>query len=230
MDDPYHIGFVSETPPGARELYNQCRQAGLKTTRDGQSEVVAKYRIGLTAYTHSSLESALEALEDAESGSMHFWTDSGTMLRVGISNPTTEDEQMLGCVSIGFQTSEIGGNAHPDSTYRTRIDEVLNLVANMVPVVDPEYVWSSVYKGHESYDRFVPDGEPIAENIENLSWITVMSSQVIEEFGGREYVLDTPAFRVQELDPGHIMIVLEERPLDAMEPTYSSAEAHLLDQ
>ncbi|KZX48915.1 hypothetical protein [Haloarcula sp. K1] len=227
MDDPYHIGFVANKTPDARELYNRCQQAGLKTTHDGEADIVAEYRIGLTGHTDSSLEDALNALEQTENGSMRFWTEADMMIRVGISHPTTEDEQMMGCVNIGFQTSEIYGGAHPDSTYRARIDELLDIVAEIVPTVEPKYVWSSVYKGHEDYERFVPDGEPIANNIENLSWITVMSPQVIEQFGGREHVLDTPAWRVRELDSGHVMLVLEEDPYDAMEPKHDPAEVHL---
>ncbi|AHB67857.1 hypothetical protein HISP_16465 [Haloarcula hispanica N601] len=54
-----------------------------------------------------------------------------------------------------------------------------------------------------------------------------MSPQVIEQFGGREHVLDTPAWRVRELDSGHVMLVLEEDPYDAMEPKHDPAEVHL---
>ncbi|WP_058991335.1 hypothetical protein [Haloarcula sp. CBA1127] len=229
MDDPYHIGFVADKTPDVRELYTQCRQAGLKTTYDGQTETVAEYSIGLTAHTDSRLEDALNALEQTDSGSMRFWTESDMILRVGISPPTTKDEPMLGCVNIGFQTSEIDGDAHSDSIYRARINELLNLIETIVPLVNPSYVWSSVYKGHEGYKRFVPDGEPIAETIEDLSWVTVVSPQVADQFGGREHVLDTPAWRVRELNSGHIMLVLQEHPYDAMKPTHSSSEAHLFD-
>jgi len=159
---------------------------------------------------------------------MRFWTDSGMMLRVGITQPTSKEEELLGCVSINFQTSDIDNGVHPDSTYQARIDELLDLVAELVPVINPTYVWSSVYKGHESFKRFVPGGHPIADQVANLSWITVMSDEVTEQFGGREHVLETPAWQVRELEPGHIMLVLSADPYDAMEPTYSPSEEHLL--
>lgn len=228
MDDPYHIGFVAGSPPSAKQLYDQCRQAGMKTTPDGQSNVVAEYSIGLTSHTDMNLENALEALEDAESGSMRFWTDSDMVLRVGISIPTTEEERMIGCVSISFQTSEIDGEVFSEETYKSRIDEIINLVEQLIPIINPEYVWSSVYNGDIRYNGFVPDGEPIIDNIDNLSWITVVSDQVIDRLGGREHVLETPAVQLEEFDSGHIMIVLEEHPLDVTELTDSPAEAHLL--
>lgn len=230
MDEPYHIGFVTDQSPGARDLYNRCIRAGMKTTHDGQTGVVAKYRIGPTAHTDSNLESALAELEEAENSSLYFWTDSGMKLRVGITEPTSEAEEWIGRVSISFQTSEINRESRADSTYQSRIGELLELVAEVVSVVDPQYVWSSVYKGHESFERFVPDDHPIAEHVDNLSWITVMSEQVTKQFGGLEHVLETPAWQVRELDSGHIMLVLSADPYDAMEPAYSPSEEHLLRQ
>lgn len=227
MDEPYHIGFVTDQSPGARDLYNRCIQGGMETTPDGQSGVVAKYRIGLTAHTDSSLESALTELEEAENGSLYFWTDSGMKLRVGITEPTSEAEEWIGRVSISFQTSEIDRGSHADSTYQARIDDLLDLVAEVVSVADPQYVWSSVYKGHESFERFVPDDHPIADHVDNLSWITVMSEQVAKQFGGLDHVLETPAWQVRELDSRHIMLVLSADPHDAMEPAYSPSEEHL---
>lgn len=93
MDEPYHIGFVADETPDARTLHERCLDAGLATTHDGRTDVVAKYNVGTDRHRDEDPESVLAALEGAENGSLYYWTDSRTMLRVGFTHATTEREE-----------------------------------------------------------------------------------------------------------------------------------------
>lgn len=54
-----------------------------------------------------------------------------------------------------------------------------------------------------------------------------MSESVVEQFGGRDHVLETPAWRVDELETGHVLIVLRGHPYDHTDETEGSWKRHL---
>ena len=229
MDVPYHIGFVTDETPDVRTLYERCLEQNLTTTHDGRIDQVARYKVGTESRTNDPAENVLETLEQAEGGRLYFWTEAGMILRVGFTTPKNELEAQWGRASISFQTTEIDGSPHDDTVYHIRIEELVDLVGALVPIVDPEYVWSSITDGRGGYESVVPDGRPISAHVDELSWITVISESVAEQFGGPDRVRRTPAWRVTELDTGHIMLVLRDHPYDpTVEPT-GSPDAYLLD-
>jgi hypothetical protein len=228
MDVPYHIGFVTDETPDVRTLHERCLEQGLTTTHDGRIDQVARYKVGTESRTNDATENVLETLEQAEGGRLYFWTEAGMILRVGFTTPKNKFEAQWGRASISFQTAEIDESPHDDTVYHTRIEELVDLVGALVPIVDPEYVWSSITDGHGGYESVVPDGRPISAHVDELSWITVMSPDVIERFGGRDHVLETPTWRTEEFDSGHIMLVLRNHPYKPTDDRDGSWKRHLL--
>ena len=127
-----------------------------------------------------------------------------------------------------FRRSKLIEAPKDSSQVRTRIEEIVDLVAALTPIADPEYVWSAVSDENERHDFVLPDGRPIADNVDDLSWITVMSPGVIEQFGGRDHVLETPTWRTEEFDSGHIMLVLRNHPYKPTDDRDGSWKRHLL--
>jgi len=229
MDVPYHIGFVTDETPDIRALHERCLEQGLMTTHDGRTDQVARYTVGTESRTNDATENALETLDQVERGQLTFWTESGMALRVGFTTPENELEAQWGRASISFQTTEIDGSLHEDTVYQSRIEELVDLVGALVPLVDPEYVWSSITDGHGGYESVVPDGRPIPAHVDELPWITAVSESVAEQFGGPDRVRQTPAWRVTEFDTGHIMLVLRDHPYDPTVELTGSPDAYLLD-
>lgn len=69
-------------------------------------------------------------------------------------------------------------------------------------------------------------------DIERLPWLGVYADPLIEQFGGRERVLNTPAWKVEELDNGSILIILMREPWGEQRAKYldrQPADRYLLD-
>ncbi|WP_230458832.1 hypothetical protein [Haloarcula sp. K1] len=71
-----------------------------------------------------------------------------------------------------------------------------------------------------------PSGVPV--ELERLPWLGVYSEPLIEQFGGRQRVLDTPAWMVEELENGSILIVTTRIPWEDYGSKHP-ADRYLLD-
>ncbi|MFC6756887.1 hypothetical protein ACFQER_09595 [Halomicroarcula sp. GCM10025894] len=71
-----------------------------------------------------------------------------------------------------------------------------------------------------------PSGVPV--ELERLPWLGVYSEPLIERFGGRERVLDTPAWKVEELENGSVLIVTTRVPWEDYGSKHP-ADRYLLD-
>lgn len=213
-------------------VHERCLAAGLTSTPDGRTDTVAKYVTDLEYHHDVDTGRALDAIEDASGGSVYYWTTDGMRLRVGVTDPRDDVERRYGVVGIGFQTSEIDGP--PDEAERRdrRVASLLDLVRELVPLVEPTYGWCAdveeVEAGELEYLPGFPSGRPVAESVDDLSWLTVLSPDLVAQWGGREHVLATPAWRVEEFDTGHVLLVFRDHPFRAtFEPDGSPAD-HLL--
>lgn len=63
-----------------------------------------------------------------------------------------------------------------------------------------------------------------------MPWLTVLSEQLVADFGGYKHVLETPAWRVEELDSGHVLIVLTNNLVAPSESGTVSADGYLLEE
>lgn len=109
----------------------------------------------------------------------------------------------------------------PDSSesVRDRTETILGLVIELVKLTEPEYVWSMLNAGPQPDAGLRPTSRPIADNISRLSWVTVFSEQIVANLGGRDRVLETPAWRVEPIDDSHLIVITTDNPVDpAVEP------------
>lgn len=111
-----------------------------------------------------------------------------------------------------------------------RVEKILEVTRKTVHIVKPEYVWGALMVGPNPYQGLQPSERPISENIQRVPWILALSESVIEDLGGRDHVLETPAWRVEPLSTGHIIIVKTNNPTDPTEkPPVEAVENHLLE-
>jgi hypothetical protein len=211
------IAFVADETPSVRPLVEAALGLGFSLTPDDESDAVEKYIIDRERQRRSSREAVTEKIDAADSGSIYFYAEDGWELRIDITSPNDEFEEWFGRVNVGFQTSVIDRAPHSDRTVRQRVESIVSLVIELMEVVHPDYVWSAIFDENERYESVRPDGWPIADHVTDLSWITGMSPSVVDQFGGREHVRETPAWRIEALDSGHIVLVLRDHPYDPTE-------------
>ncbi|PSQ28621.1 hypothetical protein BRD03_02730 [Halobacteriales archaeon QS_9_68_17] len=124
---------------------------------------------------------------------------------------------------------DFGEGRYTREKVQKRVESITDLVGGLAEVVEPEYVYGVLLVGMNPHRGLKPTGRPISENVERLPWISVLSDTIIEDFGGRKRVLDTPAWRVEELETGHVMIVKTNNPIDPTEGPSVSIDRYLLD-
>jgi hypothetical protein len=214
MDAPYIIAFVAGETPAVSPVVEAALELGFSVAPDNESNVIERYIIDRKRQRRSNREAVIKSIDAADSGSIYFYAEDGWELRIDITSPNDEFEEWFGRVNVGFQTSVIDRVPHSDRTVRQRIESIVSLVVALTEVVHPDYVWSAIFGENERYESVKPDGRPIADHVTDLSWITGMSPSVVEQFGGREHVRNTPAWRIEALDSGHIVLVLRDHPYD----------------
>jgi len=138
-------------------------------------------------------------------------------------------------LAVGFSMMAVSTDVdlnpaeHTRSKVQERIQAVLKLVKNLVVLTTPEYAWSMLRVGPSPHEGLRPTDRPISENIDQFGWLTVLDDSLIEAFGGREHIRAAPAWSVEELESGHMMIVRTDNPADPTFEPSGSLETHLLD-
>lgn len=91
------------------------------------------------------------------------------------------------------------------------VDTVIDFVCSLAVSNDPEYVAAHDPVATDS-DPVIPTTRPIIDDINRLPVLGIYSRDMVETLGGRERVLETPAWRVEELDNGQILVITDEPP------------------
>jgi len=225
MGSAYLIAFLTDDAPAMRSLYEQMRALGMTTTGDGRTGICEKYGVDRDRRTDTDAKIALNLLSDADEATLYFWTPSDAELRVSTFNLDSAD-WTVAKTTIGFQTTVLDPCVQDEATVKTRVDEIFEAAVSIATVTEPAFAWSAITDENEQYERVKPSARPISDHVDDLSWLTVMSPEVIKQFGGREHVLNTPAHRIRELDTGHIVLLLEDHPYEPTER--QSWKRHLL--
>jgi hypothetical protein len=110
---------------------------------------------------------------------------------------------------------------------RTFVEAVLELVRQITTFAEPEYVYSNCPTDNDAM-AVVPEEPPVHENISKIPWVAVFSPPTVDALGGRDHVLETPAYLVEELDTGHVLLVRRSHPVGPADEPDDSAEDHLL--
>lgn len=113
-------------------------------------------------------------------------------------------------VSLSLERSHIDPGEEKRAV-ENRTDDLIAFIAALTKTIQPEYAWG-MHIPSEYETEFRPSERPITEHVDRLSWITVLAPSSVEELGGRDRVLATPADRVDELETGHVLVVKTATP------------------
>lgn len=100
------------------------------------------------------------------------------------------------------------------------VEGMLELVKTLYRATDaiPEYVYG-LAPGHDDMirrgDRELPvtEADLEANRIRGPSWLMLFPPAMVETYG-REFLLDAPVWRAEELDDGAVLLVAEENPME----------------
>ncbi len=197
MIDRYQICFLSDrlTNSQLEQSVEKIIQHGLELDPDQ-----------LDGTDVSPKQSVQEVLSSNNQNIVSFEYDAYTTVRVwrdpDDTSAWTNPELMLSLSIDGTAGFENEADIVED-----RFDILLDVVADIVPVVKPEYSWGMLPHNHEHAVQYQPTERPIVEHIDSLSWVSVFGPTLVADLGGRDRVLSTPAARVEELETGHILVV-----------------------
>ncbi|WP_226039708.1 hypothetical protein [Natrinema sp. DC36] len=107
----------------------------------------------------------------------------------------------------------ISADADPDDEYTGFARDLVELIRKLTLELDPIYV--ATFNTH--FAPGIPSPETVLAfdvpiDLERIPWLGVYSEPVIEQLGGREHVLETPAWTVEELENGSILIITTRTP------------------
>jgi hypothetical protein len=187
--------------------------------RETESEVIKKTlsvcaEMGLTEHANDSEPLTPDDATISEKGYITVHSDKkGISLRFRLNDWNGLTDAIISVSVDATRLVEID----PDSTekYTGPARVFVELIRRLAVELDPYYVSTS--------NRAIMNGEiaptpkavlpfEIPIELERIPWLGIYSESLIERFGGRERVLDTPAWMLEELESGSILIVTTRIP------------------
>lgn len=132
-------------------------------------------------------------------------------------------------VSLSTDEDNIRPDTAGDDYYEGFPADLVNVIKHLTADLEPIFV-SSFNTAHATAgpapELVTPSEVPL--DIERVPWLGIYSETVLEQFGGPERVLGTPAWVVEGLSDGSILIITTKEPWDGYESRLP-ADDHLLD-
>ena len=205
-DDPFRVCYLADSLPS-----NFLDQVGNRVLSHGFSQ------------------------SDATADQITVEYDDITTVRIRLNRGEKWDwNEPTVIVSFWTMPLQTNVNVNPDQHTRSkvqqRVDAIVGLLLDIVELVNPAYAWSMLSIGTRPDRGLRPMERPIIDDIARMSWLTVFSEELVEDLGGHDHVLETPAWRVETLESGHIVVIATDNPTDPEYEPASAPEDHLLNR
>jgi len=214
VDGPYIIMFAVEEKSDdiVRDVIDECSTAGFFEIPES------------TSYHHAS-----SVTEIADTGHglvrLRYNNEFKHKLIFDFDNPDWEGMGGL------FRFTMDAAYLHPDSgdsaaTHAFR-GALIDLIGEIAVQIEPAYVHSvGTQTARKEFHRGIVPQNPLnAGQFDHIPWLGVYAPETVDGFGGVDHVLSTPAYRVEQLDSGHVLIIATESPWAVPD---REVEAHLL--
>ncbi|MFC6756889.1 MULTISPECIES: hypothetical protein [Haloarcula] len=166
-------------------------------------------RAGDTAGFETPAPESLDAKHEGKPGVTLSWPFMPVDVTVHYDNDWDELERAL---TVSFDAGALQSSTWDSEAHRDEfVDGVIDLVCSLALSNDPEYVAAHNPVSTDS-DPVTPTTRPVLDDIDRLPVLGIYSRDMVDTLGGRGRVLETPAWRVEELDNGQILIITDEPP------------------
>jgi len=226
--DKFHISVKCQSlsDNAIQRVVNQCLNVGFTTTEDGRTDVINEYKSG--RYTDEQVtgeyspQTVIDEITEDSVGGITFWYGKYPITMECI----LKTDVASGVPNFIFEVDRyVFDTDHDSITPANYIDAFLNLTKNLVAVLDVAFA-----KGECGLEVSLPSKRPIIDHLESLPWLTVFSEKMVEELGGYERVLDTPAWRVEKIASGHVLFVRSDNPFHPTETLAISPKKYLFER
>ena len=222
-----HLTFLLDEdlkPAFVEQFIRACFEHGVSTQQDGSLEPV-RFIGKATDYDFAEMatDDAIDELKRSGLGTIAVWYDDIDLL-LGFYR---RSRIATGVPAITLSIDSYYFSRKRREQYAQRIVTLAAFVAQASK--------SPLAYGYEDlqieYEQDFPldlPAEELPSQVDHLMWLTILGPKIVDRLG-RARVLSTPAYRVEELENGGVLIVLTEHPTAADQSSDAriEAEAHL---
>ncbi|WP_226481955.1 hypothetical protein [Natrinema amylolyticum] len=160
--------------------------------------------------TDTALDDAVADITTGNGGRIEVRLDGYPIeVRFDLEAPAEEPDTVLwldGPDESAFEEHDI-----PLDTARNRADRLADAIADLTVETDPWLVVGWIPYPYRDVHPY-PEGHPPETGLERLGWVTVFGELFHEQFGGRERLLEAPAWNVRDLENGAVLVREQEIP------------------
>lgn len=210
MLNMWHIFDDNLGKASLKEIIDRFFEFGCTTTEDGRTDV-CKYRTGDFKEFPKTLstDSALDKLSSSNEGGIEFWyKDIRFDFEVNLDPHIipSKNHLTLRIWASQFRSYKEGD----DSDVTKRVRQLLEIARPLAELSDPEYVYGTI----EKFDTRPVNLSELAideDHVEHIFWINVFSEPIIAQIGENR-LLSAPAWKVEKLSTGSILLVVNDYP------------------
>ncbi|PCR90526.1 hypothetical protein [Natrinema ejinorense] len=207
--------FVDDVGDGAafvRRTVERLRDNGFETTSGG-GEMIDRYAVDgdRRVDTDTTLTDAAGEIADSGSGKIETRLESYPVEARFDLDGVGDSELPIPVTLRGPETSAFEEYDVPRELARDRSDRLADGIAGLAVEVDPWLAVAWIPYPHKDAHPY-PEGKPPETALETLGWVTVFGETFYDRFGGRERLLEAPAWNVRGLESGAVLVREQETP------------------
>lgn len=217
MSDEVTTEFVFQRPLNKKKLgilaSRNFERAGLSPPNN-RSNKFRYLTIDADRSKEASLEEAIERVLRAGGGTVTIGFHELNIRVRYFSKEVAKSEPQL---SIGVWASQF--KLWEDSTEagaRRRTKQYTSFIRLLAETFDPLYAFGGIERDQNINQLFPPLEQLKRGEVNRLFWLNVFSSTAIDQLG-RDHILSAPAWDVEELENGRIMVVISDNPVHPSE-------------
>lgn len=197
-----------------QQLLEYCFNIGC-TTHDGENRDQCWYVGAATDYDYAEVETsvAIDAIVEHRAGAITLWYGEwGFLFGIYSSDDTGEwhpDEFSISVDPVYFNPER---DSESRADVRSHVEELIELTTLLSEFTNPRIVVGSEASTEEALSgSTIPEGHS-SDIPASIEWLTVFSPEAVRSIG-KQRLLSVPAWTVESLTDGSVLLVLTDNPL-----------------
>lgn len=208
--------FADEVPGGesfVRRTVERLRENGFQTGVDG-AETVTRYAVDGDGEggTDAALADAIADIAAGKGGTIEVRIDDYRVRARFDLDAAGSDETNTPLTLRGPDVAAFEEYAVSRDVARDRATRLADAIADLAVEIDPWLGVGWVPYPYEGVVHPVPQGKPPGSGLQGLGWVTVFGEPFHDRFGGRDRLLEAPAWNVRDLENGAVLLRQGETP------------------
>lgn len=203
----FYIDSLPDTP--IHSAVRLVDDIGFRTVSDENASNQYVYRVpneGNVGYQREKtvdLQNVIEQISESEQGSLDFWSPDGFQFTMYFDFRQVGSKPKRAIWIQGPHVNRYRADTYPVQLVEQRTETLVELFIRFVTLFNPWYAFTHVYD--EIPSEILPEDHPPESGIERLPWLSFFGREWGDHFGGRERILEAPAWQVQSLHNGFLV-------------------------